>query len=51
MRRTHGDQLILLVAFAGAATVVVCLLGTEVSLPNTVETIVSFWDVVLQRNP
>ncbi len=47
MRRRQGDQLILFLAFAGALTVVVCLMGPEYSVEGTVDMIMSFWDVVL----
>ncbi|MAX27187.1 MAG: hypothetical protein CMJ19_22045 [Phycisphaeraceae bacterium] len=47
MRRRQGDQLILFLAFAGALTVVVCLMGPDYSVEGTVDMIMSFWDAVL----
>jgi hypothetical protein len=47
MRRRQGDQLILFLAFAGAVTVVVCLMGPDYSVDRTVDMIMSFWNTVL----
>lgn len=50
MRRRQGDQLFLFLAFAGAATVVVCLMGPEYSVDRTMDIIMSFWDTILPRH-
>ncbi|GEM_PF-2981302 len=50
MRRHQGEQLILFLAFAGAVTVVVCLMGPDYSVDRTMDMIMSFWDTVLPRS-
>ena len=49
MRQSSGDQFLMYVAFAGAILVVLCLMLPGYSLQNTMDSIISFWDYVLNR--
>lgn len=47
MRRNSGDQYFFYIALAGAIAIVLSLLAPGHSIYNTTDTIITFWDFVL----